>query len=279
MSTPRDPFTLVLPVRNLGDRAGSYLAKWADGAAKLGRDFTLLIVDDGSTDGTSTAAETFATSRPNIQLLRHETSQGNGACLRTALPHATHPLFAYATADYPYEPADLRKLLDAYGTKDEYTEFTVKVVNGCRSGRPAPAGWAFLGRLTRGFCKYILGNPVEPYPGWLGAQNHAYAWFAWLALGDPFIDPHSGFKLFDRRLFERFPVQSNGDFVHTEIVAKSTFLTTLMTEVPLTPKPDPIPAVTFGKDLGRVYRHPKFTHPEPTPIPPPVEPVPPLAPA
>lgn len=275
---PRDPLAVVLPVRNLGDRAGGYFAKWVEGLAKLGRPFTLLIVDDVSTDATAARAESLAAADPRVRLLRRESAGGFGACLKTALPDATHPLLLYVAADYPYEPADVRKVLEVYGKEDEYTKLTVRVVNGCRCGRPKPPAWSFPGRIVRTVSRYVLGNPLEPLPGWLGLGNHLYSWFAWIVFGDPFIDPNSGFKLFDRTLFDRFVIQSDGDFVHTELVGKATFLTTLMSEVPLTPKPDPIPSCRFGKDLGQVYRHPKFVHPEPQPDPVP-EPAPPPAPA
>jgi glycosyltransferase involved in cell wall biosynthesis len=276
---PRDAIAAVLPVHNLGEKAGPYFTKWMAGLAKLGREFTLIIVDDGSTDGTATAAELLVIDNPNVKLLRHETPKGFGACLRTALPEATHPLLLYAAADYPYEPADVRKLLDVFGMEDEYTKLKVRVVNGCRCGRPKPAFWDFTGRIVRGTFRYRLGNPLEPYPGWLGFRNHAYAWISWAVFGDPFVDPNSGLKLFDRTLFDRFVIQSHGDFVHTEIVGKATFLTTLMSEVPLTPKSDPIPRSHFGKDLWKVYKHPKFVHPDPPPVTPTPEPAPPLAPA
>lgn len=275
---PREAISAVLPVGNLGGNAGPYFAKWVDGLSKLGRDIALLVVDDGSTDGTAAVAETLAAANPKVKLLRHDTPKGFGACLRTALPEATHPILLYVATDYPYDPADVRKMLDVYGTEDEYAKLTVRVVNGCRCGRPKPAFWDSSGRVVRGLFRYLLGNPLDPYPGWLGFRNHAYAWFAWAVFGDPFVDPNSGLKLFDRTLLDRYPIQSDGDFVHTELVGKATFLTTLMSEIALTPKSDPIPRCHYGKDLWTVYARPKFVHPEPPAVPVP-EPALPLAPA
>src|SRR4030095_5670994 len=65
----------------------------------------------------------------------------------------------------------------------------------------------------------------------------------------------------DRTCFlRRFPIQSDGDFVHTELVAKATFLTSIMDEVPLTPKPDPVPPLgPTAEDSRRVFRDPEFT--------------------
>jgi hypothetical protein len=71
--------------------------------------------------------------------------------------------------------------------------------------------------------------------------------------GVPLADVNSCFKLFRTDFLKRFPIQSDGDFVHTELVAKATFLTSIMDEVPLTPRPDPIPAVTIDPaDIRRL---------------------------
>ena len=58
----------------------------------------------------------------------------------------------------------------------------------------------------------------------------------------PLADVNSCFKLFRTSFLKRFPIQSDGDFVHTELVAKATFLTSIMDEVALTPKPDAVPS-------------------------------------
>ena len=59
-------------------------------------------------------------------------------------------------------------------------------------------------------------------------------------MGVPLTDVNSAFKLIRRPLLDRFPLQSDGDFVHAEIFAKLTFLSCLVAEVPLSPKPDVI---------------------------------------
>jgi hypothetical protein len=89
----------------------------------------------------------------------------------------------------------------------------------------------------------------------------------------------STFKLFRTDFLRRFPIQSDGDFVHTELVAKATFLTSIMDEVPLTPQPDAVPPpadISWG-ELLRVFRDPQFTFPSdappaPQPIPVPASP-------
>lgn len=77
-------------------------------------------------------------------------------------------------------------------------------------------------------------------------------------------DVNSCFKLYRTAFLKRFPIQADGDFVHTELIAKATFLTSIMDEVALTPKPDPVPPVNAARaDCKKVFRNPRFTQPEP----------------
>src|SRR5206468_4432726 len=87
-------------------------------------------------------------------------------------------------------------------------------------------------------------------------------------------DVNSAFKLWRTGFLRRFPIQSDGDFVHTELVAKATFLTSIMDEVPLTPRSEPLPALgPIHSDRRTVFRNPQFAH-APAPTAPPAPAVP-----
>jgi hypothetical protein len=84
--------------------------------------------------------------------------------------------------------------------------------------------------------------------------------------GVPLVDVNSAFKLYRTAFLKRVPIQSDGAFVHTELVAKATFLTSIMDEVPLTQKPDPFPPLgPLAADRRRVFRNPEFAVREPAP--------------
>lgn len=71
----------------------------------------LVIVDDGSTDGT----RKLLTSREwpeNVQVVLHERNLGKGAALRTALQHASEDFAAILDADLEYAAADLAHVLE-----------------------------------------------------------------------------------------------------------------------------------------------------------------------
>ncbi|OWK40597.1 glycosyltransferase family 2 protein [Fimbriiglobus ruber] len=266
---PAEPVSVVIPVHNAAVVLPAVVDGWVAELGKLGREYEVLIVDDGSTDESAARADEVAARQTKVRVLRHETHRGFGACLRTALAEAAHPLFFYTATDYPYTPADLAKLLDRIKDTDEMMSRKIDVVSGCRTGRPLPAFWKGLGLTYRVFCRVAFGLSLEPLPGWFGFREHLRSWFAWLVFGVPLTDPHSAFKLFRKTVFDRFPIQCDGDLVHIELIAKATFTICLMDELPLTPKPDPIPKARWT-EFWKLFNNPKFTPPaaptQPAPV-------------
>ncbi len=261
---PRDPVSVVLPVRDRGPRVEPLVWSWVNALNKLGRGWELIVVDDGSGDGTADRVAPLAAKTSNVRLLRHDAPRGTGACLRTALPEVRHPLLLLTAADYPYTPGDLKALLDRVEVVDEYTGHKPDLVSGCRTGRPVPFAWRVVGAAWRAFSRVVLGLPLRPMPGWLGLRAHAYSYLVWWVFAVPLTDVNSGFKLVRTPLLRRFPIQSDGEFVHAEVVAKATFLGSLLDEVELTPAPPPTPVRSVWQDMVRVFRHPEFTFPPAT---------------
>ena len=69
----------------------------------------LVIVDDGSTDGSRDILEALAPERARVIL--HESNMGKGAAIRTAIPATTGDVIVIQDADLEYDPQDLLKLL------------------------------------------------------------------------------------------------------------------------------------------------------------------------
>jgi glycosyltransferase involved in cell wall biosynthesis len=110
-------------------------------AAELGMDFELIVVDDGSVDGTREILE--AKPWPDrVRLLRQDVNRGKGAAIRTALKEARGEYTTIFDADLEYEPSDLAGLLEPL------VDGRANAVFGVR---------AFDGYTSHSFL-YVLGN-------------------------------------------------------------------------------------------------------------------------
>ncbi|MCC7162946.1 MAG: glycosyltransferase family 2 protein [Anaerolineae bacterium] len=73
----------------------------------------ILVVDDGSTDGTGGAAQELG-----ARVVRHPYNKGNGASVKTGLRHATRELVVIFDADGQHDAHDIAKLADCIGEYD-----------------------------------------------------------------------------------------------------------------------------------------------------------------
>ncbi|HJZ92883.1 MAG TPA: glycosyltransferase family 2 protein [Gemmataceae bacterium] len=265
MSDAAEGLTLVLPVFDQEKTLAKAVSSWVPTLHSLNRPYELLIVDDGSLDGTKAQAEVLATRNGRIRVLSHPERKGYGACVRTALEAATQPLFFYTSADHGWNPADLPRMIKSVDFRDEYTGKRVELVNGHRRGTRLPTARRWLSRLYRGFVRVVFGYLPDPPKGWLGTAENRYWWKCRLLFGIRVGDVNSKFKLFRRSVFDRIVIQSDGEFIHAELLAKANFLGCMMDEIVLGDRQVPPPLPDLRKELRRVFRNPKFRSPVPTP--------------
>ena len=73
----------------------------------------IVIVDDGSTDGTREILDRWQTdAHPDIRIIFHANNGGKGAALRTGFEAATGDILVIQDADLEYDPRDFSKLLE-----------------------------------------------------------------------------------------------------------------------------------------------------------------------
>lgn len=83
----------------------------------------IVVVDDGSTDGTREALTEFANSHRSNDVvswkfLRHDKNAGKGKAIRTALAHATGEVSIIHDADLEYDPSDISRIMKAFVDHD-----------------------------------------------------------------------------------------------------------------------------------------------------------------
>jgi hypothetical protein len=221
----------------------------------------LVLARGGDPVGWEKAAAALA---PPAEVVVDASGRGYGACLRDALACTSRPVVVTVSTDYPYPPADLPRVLAELDAEQDTLVGRIRpaVVAGCRGGRPAPGFWRAVGVTYRVLARVCCGFTAARPPGWLGMRGHWHSWLGWLLFANPLADPDSTFRAYRRELFDLFPVQCDGDFAPTEIVAKAAFCTRLVAEVPLSPTPAAVPAADWA-GWARVFRRPEFTPVQP----------------
>jgi len=143
--------SFLVPAYNEAATIGAVLdAVWA-----LDLDKQIVVVDDGSQDGTGEIVERWGDGRAGIVLLRQE-NRGKGAAVRAAIPHADGDISVIQDADLEYDPADVPALIEPIerGVAD--------VVYGSRlsGGRPQRAYlfWHLVGNRFLSLLTNVLYN-------------------------------------------------------------------------------------------------------------------------
>lgn len=212
---------------------------WAAFLNGLGRTHELILVDDGSTDGTAARLTALTARHPNLRVLSHDRPQGEGAALRTGLAATQYPLLFYTLADPRYRPEDLGLLLHKRHPPQMDPEIDhVHLLSGYRAGWPVPFPWRMVGWLWRGVCRVVFSFTPAARPGWLGWRRHAGQLLVRALFAVRYQDVACPYRLLRREVFTNLPIQSDGPFVHVEVLAKANFLGHIMgEEVPLAVTP------------------------------------------
>jgi len=163
----------------------------------------LVVVDDGSTDGTREILR--ENSWPeNVRVLYHDRNRGKGAAVRTALAHAAGEYAAILDADLEYHAADLAPILEPLLSGE------ASVVFGTRAWS-AHAAFSFW---------YVVGNKCVTL-----ATNVIYN--CWIS------DVMTGHKAMRTELFRSLALREPGFAIEPEIAARVLLAGERIYEVPI----------------------------------------------
>ncbi|MFY9826098.1 MAG: glycosyltransferase [Thermoanaerobaculia bacterium] len=210
--------SVVIPVYNERFLAGELVRRVLAVSAPEIREMEVLLVDDGSKDGSLEILRRIAAENPDrVRLLEQGKNQGKGAAIRRGIAEATGDLILFQDADLEYDPRDYPRLIRPF------LEDGADVVYGSR----------FLPSERRRVLnhRHTLGNKLLT-----GLSN----WFTDLNL----TDMETCYKAFRAPLLKSIPIRSNDFAMEPEITAKVAKRECRIFEVPIS-------------YLGRTYREGK----------------------
>jgi glycosyltransferase involved in cell wall biosynthesis len=165
----------------------------------------VIIVNDGSSDGTAQALNRIADDYDNLVVLDQTRIRGKGAALRKGFAQATGEIILIQDADLEYDPRDYGRLLEPM------LDGRADVVYGSR----------------------FLGGPHRVLFFWHYAGNKFLTLLSNLLNNLNLSDMEVGYKVFRRQILERIDLKSNRFGFEPEVTAKIARLRPRIYEVPI----------------------------------------------
>jgi dolichol-phosphate mannosyltransferase len=208
--------TILVPVYNEADTIDRLLSRvLASPYAEQ-----VVIVDDGSTDGTATHLSHWTTD-PRVIFFCHATNRGKGTAIRTGLDHACGRFTLVQDADLEYDPSDYPRLLEPL------LQGRANIVYGSRYLRPAPGSRPYA-RLFR-YGVALLNVAVR------------------LLYGVRLTDEATCYKVLPTDVLRAMDLQCQRFEFCPEVTAKACRMGLTIAEVPISYTPR---AVTEGKKIS-----------------------------
>jgi glycosyltransferase involved in cell wall biosynthesis len=106
-----DKISIIIPAFKESKTIRQNLERIVDVMNGLGYDYELIVVDDGSDDGTYDIAEINSEENPRIKVVRYTPNVGKGYAIKTGFKHATGSIIGYMDADLNLDTEQLEEYI------------------------------------------------------------------------------------------------------------------------------------------------------------------------
>lgn len=173
---------------------------------QLNETFEVLLIDDGSRDGSYALISDFAKRRDDTIGVRHAKNRGMGSALKTGIEQSYGDLLIFLDADLTFKPRDMKTLIE------EYRRDPADCIIGSPYIHRGLMSDVRLGRLILSTCVNILYRMV------LGREVRS-------------VSPI--FRLYRREVFRKISLTSENFEINAEILSKMVFRHMAVREVPV----------------------------------------------
>ena len=203
---PSLTLSLVVPVYNERYLVAELLRRLVEAPLPSVRQREIIVVDDGSTDGSAEIVRELAATVDCLRLIEQPENRGKGAAVRTGIDAATGDLIVFQDADLEYDPRDLELLVRPF------LEDGADVVYGSR--------FQYSGRRRVLYYRHQLGNRlITTLSNLLTDLN--------------LTDVETCYKMFRAELLKSIPIRSNDFAMEVELTAKIAKRNFRIFEVPI----------------------------------------------
>ena len=204
----KDAVAVVLPAYNEAGNLTPLVTALVAAANRASLPLRIIVVDDGSSDGTADELSALSRTVSTLFVVRHAKNRGLAAALKTGIAEARRIQCASAVfmdSDLSHDPDDVPRLVEALS-----------------AGADVALG-----------SRFVPGGGMSGVPLWRMLISRAGNWFGRVVLHVPFADLTTGYRAMRRGVLDTIVLGEDGFAIQLESVVKAHAAGFRVTEVPI----------------------------------------------
>jgi glycosyltransferase involved in cell wall biosynthesis len=183
---PIKSLSVFFPAHNEVDNLRPLVEETDATLSRFTEDYEIIVVNDGSTDGTRELLEELKQQYPHLRPIHHEVNKGYGGAVRTGFQSAAKEIVFFADGDRQFDIKEIEKFLAEIENYD--------AILGYRINRQDPFHRKVFAKCWGMLVRLLFGFKVR--------------------------DLDCAFKMFHRAILEGITLEANGAMITVELIAK-----------------------------------------------------------